>query len=160
MKSNEYGFTISNKILVKILRDMQNFSLLGLDIGMRKSGVAFYSRSINLTLPIGTVRSSKNLVETIVGIIRERQIFALIVGFPFYKENLFGDIVQLIFVTIKEIKEEIPNILITLFDERFTTAMANRLLKETGYNRRQRSTIDDEVAAAILLDGFVRKVFA
>ena len=46
------------------------------------------------------------------------------------------------------------NLPIILSDERFTTSLANTLLKEVNLKRKVRNKMDDIVAASILLENF------
>lgn len=136
-------------------------ALVGLDVGARKVGVATYNRAANLTLPLKTIQLSKKLISGVASICEitsERSADAIVVGLPLGADlNVANLALEQIKNLVLLIKSIMPQINIALYDERFTTAMANRILKENIKTRAKRHAVDDEIAAAILLDNFVKR---
>ncbi len=126
--------------------------LICLDYGRKRTGVA-------VTDPLKIIASGKDTVPTHV--IREylRSYFAgeeidrLIIGYPKTLRGEPSEAVRYIDPFVKWFKKEFPNIPIVLFDERFTSRMAERILIEAGVpkmTRRDKSLID-KISASLIL---------
>lgn len=186
------SFTISNSELVSHIKSAvavkRCYSIVGLDIGRKKIGIAVYCSSVNLVLPVKTMVCTDRCderVKQICTVLTKREADAVVIGVPMYfpySKDKGGSVVSMItdctrnngsvnkyqythhhglLSVIRDvvigITNTIPHKPITLYDERFTTAMANRLLKEVKMSRKNRNRMDDEIAAAIMLEGFVKK---
>ena len=83
----------------------------------------------------------------------ENRVNAVIVGYPLHldgNETVQTDEIKK-FAGMLVSKVNIP---IILSDERFTTSLANTLLKEAKLKRKVRNKMDDMVSASILLENF------
>ena len=59
-------------------------NLIALDIGMRHTGIAFYSEETDIPMPLDTIdhKSDAELIEAIKAISSERDCKKLIIGLP------------------------------------------------------------------------------
>lgn len=95
--------------------------ILALDIGKRRTGVAFCDDSIGIPLPLDTViaNDEADLVGQILQLCDEREIDALVIGLPLLlsgEEGAQSSFVRLIGSRLEE--AEVP---VEYLDERYTT---------------------------------------
>jgi putative holliday junction resolvase len=95
--------------------------ILSLDIGKRRTGVAFCDDSIGIPLPLDTLLANDeaDLVAQILQLCDEREIDALVIGLPLLlsgEEGAQSSFVRLIGSRLEE--SEVP---VEYLDERYTT---------------------------------------
>lgn len=166
MLINDHKEFINLIRIIKSHSDM-GYSLMGLDVGGRTVGVAFYHSAVNMTLPSHTImrvpnqNQNQNEFLELVKIIKERNISGIVVGWPLSPEGgasrSTGTVEEFITKFIKFLENNDLDIPITLYDERYTTSMANKMLKATGMKREERDKKDNEIAASIILDNFMTR---
>ena len=131
-------------------------TLLGLDFGDKRIGIAVSDKSLTIATPIKTIRRkgiSKDLIE-LFDLIEIYNVGGLIVGLPLSlngKENIRTEKVRK-FVKAIELQK---NIKIMLYDERFSSDV---IFKELRKNHNSISKIKkklDQQAAAYILQGFL-----
>ena len=136
---------------------------LGLDVGSRRIGVAVSDELWVIASGLFTIERSniKSDTRRILEIIRENKCSVVVIGLPV---NLSGeDSVQTGLVRDfarklenKLVSNAMQDVKVELFDERFTTAIADRAMKEAGANRKKRRDMIDEQAAVLILGDWLR----
>ena len=133
-------------------------SILGLDLGNKRIGIAICndSRSIATslkTLNRGKLKDDINIIKTII---LENKISSIVVGRPVNMDGNSGKKSQ----SIRRLTEEINKILnlpILLWDERFSTnAVEKIMISELNLSRKKRKKIIDSSAACWILDGAIK----
>lgn len=130
--------------------------LMGLDVGERTIGVAV-SDPLGLTAqPRTTLRRTSTAadVERLVGMARKEGVEAFVVGLPLRttgKEGPEAVKVRLFAARLADYGSQ-P---VHFVDERFTTAVAQAVLLEAGVSRRERRASVDNMAAALILQGYL-----
>src|SRR5690625_411516 len=128
---------------------------LGLDIGTRRIGVA-KSDGLGITAqPYDVVhrQNKKHDLQTIARMAEKEQASGFVVGLPIRTDGSKGpetDYVEQFAAKLGE-HTQLP---IKWVDERFTTVIAERALKEQGLKAPQRRHRVDQVAAALILQTF------
>lgn len=138
----------------------QNFTLLALDMGERKIGLALWFSSTSVTVPSSTLqrRSLHVDIEAIMRLAREYKVQGIVIGLPRHLDGTENALCQKIRKFAEQLCEY-SQLAITFADERFSTAIANDMLKQTGMKRKKRARHDDALAASIILDDFRRQYF-
>lgn len=135
---------------LKALNEFGKLSVLGLDLGGRKVGVAKGNMSLKIAVPL-TIIEYKNqfdLMQKLKAIIEENQIGGLVVGLPKADmEEKFAEFIEGMNLGLPFIFE----------DETYTTKMANDMLIDLGVKRKKRNEIDDKISAQIILDTFLSR---
>lgn len=85
---------------------------------------------------------------------RGEKLFGVVIGQVSFTHFSNGTSVTQFLSSLSKIKP------IAVYDERFTTRMADNLLKLSGMKREQRNAIDDSVAASIILNDFYQQFIA
>jgi putative Holliday junction resolvase len=87
-------------------------------------------------------------------ILREKQVEQIIVGMPRNMDGSYGPAAAKVQEFVAVLKETIP-IPIRTWDERLTSAQANRFLLQADVRRKDRKEKVDKAAAAILLQSYL-----
>ena len=131
--------------------------LIGIDPGSRTIGLALSDVGVTLASPYGTLKRSKlrdNAVE-IVGIARREEAGGLVVGLPLSMDGSVGPVAQAARDWALALSEA-TGLPVALWDERLSTAQANRfLIGEADLSRRKRATVVDRMAAALMLQSAI-----
>jgi putative Holliday junction resolvase len=137
--------------------------IVGIDYGLARIGVAVSDERKILATPALTVFSEKKSERTIEKLLKELAIHQkeyqydieeIVIGLPLLmsgKQGLQADEVKHFAALLGE-ASKVP---IVLWDERLTTVMAERSMREGNMTRKQRSKCIDKVAAVIILQGYL-----
>lgn len=136
--------------------------ILGLDYGSVTVGVAV-SDPLGITaqgLETITRPAENKLRRTLARITelaQEYQAEKIVLGFPKNMNNTVGERGEkaLEFKTQLERRTGLP---VLMWDERLTTVAANRSLMETGVRRENRKEVIDQIAAALILQGYLDSI--
>ena len=129
---------------------------MGLDVGERRIGVAIADELGIIASPLTTVsRGSGDLAE-VRNLAVERGVHLLVVGLPTGLSGREGPQAAVVRAFAGDLEDAVgPSIEVAFWDERLTTAVAERVLRERG-NRRGRGKGEvDAVAAAVILQGYL-----
>ena len=136
--------------------------LMGLDYGSKTVGVAV-SDPLGLTAQgVETVwrKQENKLRQTMARIeelISEYQVERIVLGYPKNMNNTVGERA----VKSLEFKEKLEGrtgLPVVMWDERLTTAEAERTLMETGVRRENRKQFLDQMAAVLILQGYLDRM--
>jgi putative holliday junction resolvase len=130
--------------------------ILGLDVGARRIGVAI-SDPLGITAQgLETLhrKNKKYDLQFLNRIIREYAVQEIVVGLPLRMSGVEG--IQA--GKIQEFAEDLRKrfkLPVHLWDERLTSAEANRLLRETDLSIEKRGKAVDRMAAILILQGWM-----
>ncbi len=138
------------------LRERPGRKLLGLDLGERRVGIAVSDDLGSMSFPIGVVDLRHQTLEDVARIAREQQVDGIVAGLPTTLSGEEGFQARQAKAMAAELSEMV-DLRIVFWDERLTSAIADRLLEANGGNRRRnRASGDrDAVAASIMLQGYL-----
>ncbi len=132
---------------------------LGLDLGSRTLGVAISDKLGLIASNDQVIRHNEEydrLVEEVKKIVAEKEIGAIVLGYPKNMDNSVGEKGKLS-EAFKEKLEQVLDIPIYLCDERLTTVEAHKILLQNDTSRKKRKQVVDKIAAAIILQSFLDK---
>ena len=133
--------------------------IMGLDFGSKTVGVAI-SDSLLVTaqgIEIIRRREENKLRRTLARIeelIVEYDVSEIVLGLPKHMNGSSGVRAELT-DEFKEKLERRSGLPVTLWDERLTTAAANKALMEAGVRREHRKEQIDKIAACFILQGYL-----
>jgi len=130
--------------------------VLGLDVGSRRIGVAV-SDPLGITaqgLETLQRKNKKHDFAYLRRLIRDHEIGEIVVGLPLRMSGAEGIQAQKIQLFADELRKyfKLP---IHLWDERLTSAEANRLLRETDLSIEKRGQAVDRMAAILILQSWM-----
>lgn len=128
--------------------------LLGLDVGSKTIGLALSDSNRTVATPLETIRRTKFTkdAEHLFSLIDEHRIGALVIGLPVNMNGTEGPRCQSVRQFAANLLK-LRNIPIVFWDERWSTAAAERALLEADASRRKRADVIDKVAASYILQG-------
>lgn len=130
--------------------------VLGIDYGERRLGLAISDEEGTFAFPAGVLErtSPARDVEALRQVVRERDVGHLVVGLPLHLDGREGETARAARAFGERLGRELA-LPVSTVDERFTTALAERALREQGLSgrrgRRRRKQVVDTTAATLLL---------
>jgi putative Holliday junction resolvase len=128
--------------------------ILGIDFGRVRIGLAISDELRSLAHPLETIPANKDAVNRIAEIVRERKIETVVVGIPKRMSGEVGQAANEALQFVDKLRAQLPCAVAT-WDERLTTVAANRALSEGGKKTRQTRKFVDQVAAQMILQGYL-----
>jgi len=138
------------------MTDQQQAKIIGLDLGEKTIGVAVSDDLMITAQPVETLRRTnmaKDLDE-LEALVRRLRITEVVVGLPINMNGTKGAMARKA-ETFSHRLEKRLKIPILLWDERLSSAGAERSLLEAGLSRRKRRAVVDRVAAALILQSYL-----
>ena len=126
---------------------------LGVDVGTVRTGIAVEVFGIAQPLRVLT-EFGEDLVGAIAALAAEENATEIVIGHPLRLDGTEGEAS----VRIREIAEALraaTQLPVVLWDERLTTAQAERTLVGAGVKRRKRRSVVDGVAATVMLQSYL-----
>ena len=133
--------------------------ILGIDFGQVRIGVAISDELRLLAHPLETVAANKNPGKRIADIVRDRRIDKVVIGIPRHMSGEIGDAAKRALDFAAELRRVLPCPVET-WDERLSTVAANRALTAAGKKTRQTRNVVDQVAAQMILQGYLDRALA
>lgn len=133
------------------LNQLGEFKVLAIDYGRKKSGLAIYNSTIKIVTPLKIFHNIYQNIDKLITIIEGKSINALVIGKPVKLDYSSATLTNEVEKFTQSLSD-LTNLPIILIDERFTTSLANTLLKEVDIKRKKRNEIDDIVSASLILE--------
>lgn len=123
-------------------------TLLALDVGTKRIGVAVADITVPIAIPLTTLDVDGTELEKLAGIIKEKSVDKVIIGYPRNQSGYSTDQTEVSEVFGKRVMAYAD---IVFQDESLTSVMAEERLKRSG-KPYEKSDIDALAAAIILQD--------
>jgi len=136
-------------------------SLLGVDFGDKRTGLAICDPSRVIASAIGVVSPGgiEKTALAVADVARERGVAAIVIGLPVNMDGSEGSRAARYRKFARLVDEALEgNVPICLFDERMTTMTAARFLNETNTRGAKRKEVIDALSAQIILQNFIDKL--
>lgn len=130
--------------------------ILGLDVGDKRIGVAV-SDPLGMTAQGVTVirrEDPERDLERLGRLARELGVGQVVVGLPRRTDGTLGTAARVVGDFAARL-ERVLGIPVVLWDERFTSAAAEKLLVSADVRRARRRRVIDKVAAALILQNYL-----
>lgn len=128
--------------------------LLGLDVGDKRIGVAVSDETALIATPLQVVKRGSGDRAEIARLTREWNTERLVVGLPTGLSGREGPQAASVRVYAEALAAAL-DLPLVYWDERLTTAIAERALIEAGHRRARRKERIDAVAAAVILQSYL-----
>jgi putative Holliday junction resolvase len=129
--------------------------LLAVDVGDVRLGLAVSDAGQVVATPLDTVDGSPDegaVATAVVGAAAERDACAVVVGYPRTMGGREGAAARRCRLVAEAVAER-SGLPVLLWDERFSTVEAERVLVDADLRRRRRREVVDRVAASLILQG-------
>jgi len=133
--------------------------ILAIDYGLKRTGLAVTDPLKIIATGLTTVES-KRLIPFLKNYFSKEEVELIIIGEPKNWDDTDTHATPLVERCIKDIQKNFPVIPIKKVDERFTSKMASQAMIEMGLKKKQRQNkaLVDEIAAAIMLQEYLRSI--
>lgn len=137
--------------------------IVAIDFGMARLGIAISDEQKIIAMPLLTVAVEAKTELTVAKLLAEIKthsqanrynVEAFVIGMPYLMSGKLGLLADETNNFIAKLKEA-TSIPIISWDERLTTVMAERSMREGTMSRKKRSKIVDKVAAVIILQNYL-----
>ena len=132
--------------------------VLALDLGAKRIGVAVCDDEGRVATPVTTVvrhRDRPRLHRELADLVREWEAELVLLGLPIDLRGDVGPAAEAVLAERAELAAVLP-VPVEVHDERFTTRIADRALRERGdLDGRARREVVDMVAAAVILQDWL-----
>jgi len=134
---------------------------LGIDFGKVRIGLAISDELGFMSHPLETLRlrDMDEVTKRIEEIVREKGVQRIVVGLPRNMDGSHGSSAKEALAFVAKLRRHLTCEVIT-WDERLTTVSANRALRETGRSTRETRGYVDQVAAQMILQGYLDRLQA
>lgn len=129
---------------------------IGLDVGERRVGVAIGDELGLIASPLTTIERGRGDVDAIAKLVTGHGACCVVVGIPTGLSGREGPQAAAVRQFVDQLRPALDaTVPIDYWDERLTTAVAERVLRERGTRRNKRRGEVDAVAAAVILQGYL-----
>ncbi|MBL6603972.1 MAG: Holliday junction resolvase RuvX [Bacteroidetes bacterium] len=129
---------------------------LGIDFGMKKSGVSISDSNKLISFPLETIET-KNLLNFIKQISINENIEIVVIGKPLKLNNEIHDFEEEIVKFIKKLKIQLPSIQVERIDERFSSNISKQIILKSGLRKKKRREkfLIDKISASLILESYL-----
>lgn len=125
-------------------------SLLGVDLGTKKTGLAISDPLLIISSPLENVRNCRNIVDYIVDLYAKKSARGIVIGLPLELNGTEKDFALYVRSIALEVSKKQIHVL--LHDERMSTKYANRIAESFGRKNQKFTDNDDKFAAHCILE--------
>lgn len=132
---------------------------LAIDYGTKRTGLAVTDSLRIIANGLATV-PTHTLLDYLKKYLEKEEVDRFIVGLPKQMNNEYSENMKHIRPFVKKLKAIYPQIPVELYDERFTSSLAQRTILEAGLKKkdRQNKALVDEVSAVIILQSYMESL--
>ena len=133
--------------------------ILGLDIGDARTGVAISDELGIAAHPLCTIqrKSRKALLAELQELIAVHKVERIVIGLPLQLDGETGVQARKVKRFAEKLEQHV-NLPIIFLDESFTTFEATQILQGTKKRRKKRKQVIDQVAAVLILEGYLEEL--
>ena len=127
---------------------------LGIDFGLKRTGISISDETNKIAFPLKTVKSD-SLINEIHNINKTEAIEKIIIGKPY---DLKGNLLN-IETNIISLVKLLKNKLVNRIDERFTSKIAKQTILDLGIGKMKRRSKEniDKISATLILQSYLKK---
>jgi putative holliday junction resolvase len=130
--------------------------VLGVDYGTKRIGLALSDPLGIFAQPLQALAVSDlpSAADEIARITKERDVDTIVIGLPRNMDGTIGEKAQEALAFLDMLLER-THVVVVPWDERLSTAFAERALRESNMSRKKRKKRVDMVAAQVILQGYL-----
>ena len=130
--------------------------VLALDVGDKRVGVAISDLTQFLARSLKVIQRSspENDCDTVARLLEEYEVERVVVGYPRSLDGTVGEQAEKVERYAAGLAKAL-DVPVVLWDERFSTVSAERLMREVGLRGKKKRERIDAVAAAVILQDYL-----
>ena len=132
--------------------------IVAIDYGLKRIGIAITDELRVFAFGLTTVSNSE-IIHFLKKTINKEQVDTIVIGKPLQSNNRPSEIEDQILLFIKNLNKIFPKIIITRYDERFTSLLAKKTINNSGITKKKRKnkSLVDKISATIILQSYLEK---
>ena len=136
----------------------QHTKYIGIDYGIKRTGVSISDYNKVISFPLDTIATSK-LIIYLEDLIKNENIEKVIIGKPLNLNNQLHELENDIVEFIESLQSVFPKIVIERVDERYTSKISSFIIRQSGVNKKRRmnKSIIDKISASLILESYLLK---
>lgn len=130
--------------------------IIAIDYGRKRTGIAVTDPLQIIANGLETV-STASLMAWLKNYVGKESVDLIVMGQPTQLNGKPSESMRYIAPFLKQLKKELPNLPVVMYDERFTSTLAHRAMIDGGMkksDRRDKSRVD-AIAATIILNDYL-----
>jgi putative Holliday junction resolvase len=133
--------------------------IIGIDLGTKTIGLALSDVTRMIASPLETIRRTKLKADLarLSELVGEHRVRGFVMGLPRSLDGSDGPRVQATRAFVRNLNQAIP-LPVLLWDERLTTAVAERMLIAADQSRKRRAEVIDKLAATLILQSALDRI--
>lgn len=130
--------------------------ILSIDYGTKRTGIAVSDPLRIIAGGLETVET-KQLEKWLAQYMAREDVSTIVVGNPMQPNGEPSETWRFVEPLVRRLKAAYPEKEVTLYDERFTSVLANRAIRESGIGKmaRRDKALVDKVSATIILQDYM-----
>ncbi len=130
--------------------------ILAIDYGRKRVGLAVTDELKIIATSLGTVHAA-DVIDYLKRYLMDNTVECFVVGEPKDMTNHPSEAERFIIPFVRNLKKNFPDVRIERYDERFTSLMASRAIREAGAKKsdRQNKALVDAVSATLILQSYL-----
>lgn len=130
--------------------------ILAIDYGLKRCGIAITDDAKMIASPLTTV-DEKELMDFIQKQVSGNKVDEVVLGYPTNLKGGDTHLSEAVRQFHEKLRNTFPGLVIALYDERFTSLMAQKSIgmMDLPKNKREQKGLLDKVSAAILLQNYM-----
>ena len=131
---------------------------MAIDYGVRRTGLAVTDPLQIIATGLTTVDTPK-LLAYLRSYLSKENVERFVVGLPKQTNGRDSDNLPRVQAFVAQLQKTFPSVPIDMWDERYTSVMAQRTILESGIGKmaRRNKALVDEVSAIIILQGWMER---
>lgn len=129
--------------------------ILALDVGSVRIGVAISDPFGTFAQGVGFLDAKGSWLDQLTRLIEERNVSTVVVGLPVRTSGKHDREASKVISMVDKLKRMFPDVSFVLWDERYTTAMAQKLMLESNMSGKKKRGKVDMIAATLLLQSYL-----
>jgi putative holliday junction resolvase len=140
------------------LLNTQHTKYIGIDYGIKRTGVSISDYNKVISFPLDTIATSK-LIIYLEDLIKNENIEKVIIGKPLNLNNQLHELENDIVEFIESLQSVFPKIVIERVDERYTSKISSFIIRQSGVNKKSRmnKSFIDKISASLILESYLLK---
>ncbi len=128
--------------------------ILAIDFGRARIGAAISDQLQLLAHPLETIPANERATSRVAEIVGEKKVDHVVAGMPRQMNGQIGAAANEVLQFVEKLRAILPCPVVT-WDERLTTAAAQRALRDAGKKTRHTRGYIDQVAAQMILQSYL-----
>lgn len=131
--------------------------ILAIDFGRKRTGIAVTDPLKIVANGLATI-PTHTLIDFVQDYVKREAVERIVIGLPKRLDNTPSESMKYLEPFLNRLKKVLPDMPITMYDERFTSTLAHKAMIDGGMKKsdRRNKAVVDTIAAAIILNDFLQ----